>query len=155
MACRYDWVLAPGIQLKPEKWEQMDDITRVYDVGETPVIKTGAHLFRVVLVEKKQTPFPGSRSQKRVHRYGILENLAFNLKPQGVYNFYHGRQTIEPFFKESTGPFQAGQMPSQKFQANEAYLRLVTIAENCGLWFKKNFCLPPGTPIRWKPCETS
>lgn len=155
MACRYDWVLAQGIELKPEKWDQIDEITRLYDVGKTPVISTCAHPFRVVLVEKQQTPFPGSRSKKKVHRYGILENLAFNLKPKGVYNFYHGRQTIEQFFKESTGPFQAGKMPSQKFRANEAYLQLVTIAENCCLWFKKNFCLPPGTPIRWKPCETS
>jgi len=96
MSCRYDWVLAQGIELKP-----------------------------------------GSKSKRKIYRYGILENLAFNLKPKGVYDFYHGRQTIEQFFKESTGPFQAGKMPSQKFRANEAYLQLVTIAENCCLWFKK------------------
>ncbi|MBI1930359.1 transposase [Candidatus Poribacteria bacterium] len=155
MACRYDWVLAQGIQLKPEKWVPIDEITRLYDVGKTPVISTCQTPFRVVLVEKEQTPFPGSKSRKRFYRYGILENLAFNLKPEGVLEFYHGRQTIEPFFKESTGPFQAGQMPSQKFRANEAYLQWVTIAQNCCLWFKKNFCLPFGTPIQWKPCETS
>jgi len=155
MACRYDWVLAQGIELKEENWERLDEITRVYEVGKTPVISTCAHPFRVVLVEKQQTPFPGSKSKKKVHRYGLLENVAFRLTPKGVYEFYHGRQTLEQFFKESTGPFQAGKMPSGKFRANEAYLQLVTIAENCCLWFKKNFCLPLGTPIRWKPCETS
>lgn len=155
MACRYDWVLAQGIELRKENWEQLDEITRVYDVGKTPVISTCAHPFRVVLIEKQQTPFPGSKSKRKVHRYGILENMAFSLNPKGVYEFYHGRQTIEQFFKESTGPFQAGKMPSGKFRANEAYLQLVTIAENCCFWFKKNFCLPLGTPIRWKPCETS
>lgn len=155
MACRYDWVLAQGIHLNEEKWEQIDEITRLYDVGKTPVISTCQTPFRVVLVEKQQTTFPGSKSKKHFFRYGILENLAFNLSPKGVLEFYHGRQTIEQFFKESTGPFQAGKMPSQKFRANEAYLQLILIAENCCLWFKKNFCLQNGTPIRWKPCETS
>ena len=119
------------------------------------MISTYAYPFRVVLVEKQQTPFPGSKSKRKVYRYGLLENMAFSLNPKGVYEFYHGRQTIEQFFKESTGPFQAGKMPSGKFRANEAYLQLVTIAENCCFWFKKNFCLPLGTPIRWKPCKTS
>ena len=155
MACRYDWVQAQGIRLKKKKWEQIDEITRLYDVGKTPVISTCSHQFRVVLVEKQQTPFPGSKSRKKFHRYGILESLAFNLDSKGVYDFYHGRQTIEQFFKESTGPFGAGKMPSQKFRANEAYLQLVTIAENCMLWFKKNFYLSSGNTIQWEPYATN
>lgn len=155
MACRYDWILANGVSLKESQWTQVDEITRFYDVGQTKVVSTCSNPFRVVLVEKLQTPFPSSRSKKRLLRYAILENLAFSLEPLGVYNFYHGRKTIEQFFKESTGPFQAGKMPSQKFRANEAYLQLVTIAENCCLWFKKNFYLKPGTAIQWIPCGTS
>ena len=155
IACRYDWILSQGIVLDEAKWQKIDDTTRLYDVGKTTVVSTCGWKFRVVLVEKKQTPFPGSKSQRKLFRYGICENLAFCLDAKGVYDFYHGRQTIEQFFKESTGPFSAGKMPSQQFRANEAYLQLVSIAENCMLWFKKNFCLKSGNMIQWQPYETS
>jgi hypothetical protein len=58
------------------------------------------------------------------------------------------------FFKESVS-FEAGKMPSQKEKANEAYLQLVTIAENCCLWFKKTFSLKNGIEIQLIPCGTS
>lgn len=154
MACRYDWVLAQGVSLDESKWQQVDDKTRVYDVGKTKVVSTCDHLFRVVLVEKLQKPFPNSKSKKRLHHYGILENLAFALQPFDLFKFYHGRQTIENFFKESVD-FEAGKMPSQKERGNEAYLQLVTIAENCCLWFKKTFSLKNGIKIRLTPYETS
>ncbi len=137
MSCRYDWVISQGVFIEESKWLRVDEVTRLYDVGQSPVISTCSHRFRVVLVEKKQTPFPGSKSKRKLFRYGILENLAFNLSAQGAYDFYHNRQTIEQFFKESTGPFSAGKMPSMKFRANPAYLQLATIAENCMQWFKK------------------
>lgn len=155
MAARYDWILAQGVSLEESRWQVYDEKTRLYEVGKTKVVSTCSHLFRVILVEKEQTPFPGSKSQKTIYRYGILENLAFHLTTDGVYEFYHGRQTIEQFFKESTGPFNAGKMPSQKSRANEAYLHLVVIAENCCLWLKKNFCLQSGKVIQWKPCATN
>lgn len=155
IACRYDWILSQGVVLSEPNWQQIDDNTRLYDVGKSGVVSTCDHSFRVVLVEKKQTPFPGSKSQRKLFRYAICENLAFRLDAKGVYNCYHGRQTIEQFFKESTGPFSAGKMPSQQFRANEAYLQLVTIAENCMLWLKKNCCLKSGTTIQWKPYAAS
>ncbi len=155
MSCRYDWVLSQGVTVKESMWQRVDEMTRLIDVGLSPVISTCPHPFRVVLVEKKQTPFPGSKSQRKLFRYGICENLAFNLSAEGVYDFYHGRQTIEQFFKESTGPFSAGKMPSQKFRANEAYLQLATIAENCMLWFKKNCCQKTGNTMQWKPYVVS
>ena len=155
ITCRYDWILSQGVTVDEKKWQQIDDWTRFYDVGKTPVVSTCSYPFRVVLVEKKQIPLPGSKSRRKLIRYGIVENLAFCLDSQGVYDFYHGRQTIEQFFKESTGPFSAGKMPSQKFRANQAYLQLVTIAENCMLWFKKNFSLADGIATQWKPYETS
>lgn len=61
---------AQGIELEEEKWEPIDKITRLYDCGDPPVISTCAHPFRVVLVEKQQTPFPGSKSKKKLHKYG-------------------------------------------------------------------------------------
>ena len=155
MSCRYDWVISQGVKVKESDWIQVDEMTRLIDVGRSPVISTCSHSFRVVLVEKKQTPFPGSKSKRKLFRYGIFENLAFGLSADEVYDFYHGRQTIEQFFKESTGPFSAGKMPSQKFRANQAYLQLATIAENCMLWFKKNCCLPAGSIMQWKPYVVS
>jgi len=154
IACRYDWILSQGVALYEPSWQQIDENTRLYDVGMSGIVSTCYYPFRVVLVEKKQEPFPGSKSQRKLFRYGICENLAFNLDAKGVYDFYHQRQTIEQFFKESNGPFCAGKMPSQKFRANEAYLQLVTSAENCMLW-AKNFCLTNGSTIQWKPYGTS
>jgi len=155
IACRYDWIISQGVALYEPSWEQIDENTRLYDVGMSGVVSTCYYPFRVILVEKKQNPFPGSKSQRKLFRYAICENLAFNLDAKGVYDFYHQRQTIEQFFKESTGPFCAGKMPSQKLRANEAYLQLVMIAENCMLWFKKNFCLTNGSMMQWKPYGTS
>ena len=154
MACRYDWVLAQGVSLDESKWQQIDDTTRVYDVGKTKVVSTCHHPFRVVLVEKRQKLYPNSKSKKHLHHYGILENLAFDIQPFDLFKFYHGRQTIENFFKESVA-FEAGKMPSQKERGNEAYLQLITIAENCFHWFKKIFSLKNGIRIQLTPYGTS
>jgi hypothetical protein len=142
MSARYDWILAQGIQIDEAKWIPCDAKTRLYELGLSRVISTSPHCFRTILVEKEQELYPNSKSQKKILRYGILERLPFSSTPEELHNFYHGRQTIEQFFKESTGPFNAGKMPSQEFRGNEAYLRLVTIAENCCVLFKKSSAFP-------------
>jgi hypothetical protein len=73
MACRYDWILAQGVCLDETRWQRIDDTTRVYNVGQTKVVSTCHHPFRVVLVEKQQKPFPNSKSKKLFHHYGILK----------------------------------------------------------------------------------
>jgi hypothetical protein len=142
MSARYDWILAHGIQIDEAKWIRCDSKTRLYELGLSRVISTSPHRFRTILVEKEQELYPNSKSQKKILRYGILERLPFSSTPEELHHFYHGRQTIEQFFKESTGPFNAGKMPSQEFRGNEAYLRLVTIAENCCVLFKKSSPFP-------------
>lgn len=154
MAARYDWILAQGIQIDEAKWVRCDAKTRLYELGLSHVISTSPHRFRTILVEKEQELFPNSKSQRKLFRYGILERLPFSPTPWELHEFYHGRQTIEQFFKESTGPFNAGKMPSQKFRGNEAYLHLVTIAENCCVLFKKKFSLPTGKVFPCLPLET-
>jgi hypothetical protein len=154
MSARYDWILAQGTQIDEAKWIPCDAKTRLYELGLSRVISTSQHCFRTILVEKEQELYPNSKSQKKILRYGILERLPFSSTPAELHNFYHGRQTIEQFFKESTGPFNAGKMPSQEFRGNEAYLRLVTIAENCCFLFKKKFCLPTGRLFPCLPLET-
>jgi len=154
MAARYDWILAQGVDVDEAKWQRYDEKTRLYELGERQVISTSKHCFRIILVEKQQVPFPGGKSKKKILRYGIIERLPFSLSPGELHQFYHGRQTIEHFFKESTGPFNASKLPSQEFRGNEAYLHLVTIAENCCVLFKKKFSLPIGKTVLWRPLET-
>ncbi len=155
MAGRYDWILACGIDVDEAKWQRLDEKTRLYELGQCQAVSTSKHHFRTILVEKEQEPFPGSKSKKKILRYGIVERLPFLLSKEELHQFYHGRQTIEQFFKESTGPFNAGKLPSQEFRGNEAYLHLVTIAENCCALFKKKFSLPIGKVVLWKPLGTS
>ena len=154
MSARYDWILAQGIQIDEAKWIRCDAKTRLYELGLSRVISTSPHHFRTILVEKEQESYPNSKSQKKILRYGIIEKLPFSSTPEELHHFYHGRQTIEQFFKESTGSFNAGKMPSQEFRGNEAYLRLVTIAENCCVLFKKKFSLPTGRIFPCLPLET-
>lgn len=154
MAARYDWIIAQGVSIDETRWQCHDSKTRLYELGTVQVISTSEHQFRTILVEKEQEPFPGSKSKKNILRYGIIEQLPFSLSPSELHQFYHGRQTIEQFFKESVGPFNAGKLPSQKFRGNQAFLHLVTIAENCCVLFKKKFSLPLGKPVLWKPLET-
>ena len=150
---RYDWIMSQNPKIDPHKWEEYDTDTRLYDLGRIKVIGTTEQKFRVVLVDTKQYPFGRKQARKKHIRYAIIENLAFDLSVSAVYEFYHGRQTIENFFKESNNPFNSGKMPSQRFRANEAYLQFVVIAYNCYHWFKKNFFHQPGKITVWKPAE--
>ena len=152
---RYDWIMSQKPKIDPDKWEEYDPDTKLYDLGTIKVIGTTEQRFRAVLVDTKQYPFGKKRAKKKRVRYAIIENLAFNLSASALYEFYHGRQTIENFFKESKNPFSSGKMPSERFRANEAYLQFVVIAYNCYHWFKKNFFHQLGKITIWKPPEPS
>jgi hypothetical protein len=146
---RYDWIMAQKPEIKPEGWIAYDEKTRLYDLGMMKVIGSTELQFRAVLVETEQVPF--KRKKAKLVRYAIIENLAFRLDARAVYQFYHGRQTIENYFKEAKNPFAAGKLPSGKFQANEAYLHLVATAGNLYVWFKKNFFPRNGRITLWEP----
>ena len=156
MAARYDWVMAQGPEIDPDKWESYDEKTKLYDLGLARVMSTVERQYRIILVVKEQKPFPGGKRKKTKQvRYAIIENLAIRLESNALYEFYCERQTIENFFKESKGPFHSGKMPSQRFRACEAYLHFVVIAYNLFQWFKKNFCPLSGDIIKWRPFESS
>lgn len=155
MAARYDWVMAQRPEMQPDKWVPYDAKTMIYDLGMARVTSTVEKEYRVILVVKEQEPFKGARRKRAKEvRYAIVENLQFRLEPAAVYQFYCGRQTIENFFKETKGPFNAGKMPSERFRACEAYLQFVTIAYNLFEWFKKNFSPRNGSTIKWRPFES-
>jgi len=140
-------------KIDPDKWIQYNSDTKLYDLGRIKIISTTEAIFRAILVDTKQHPFGKKRVKKKHIRYAIIENLAIELSAFAIYEFYHGRQTIENFFKESKNPFNSGKMPSQKFRANEAYLQFVAVAYNSYSWFKKNFFHQPGKLTLWKPQE--
>jgi len=138
MGARYDWVMAQKPEIDPDKWRAYDEKTMIYDLGMARVTSTVEREYRIILVIKEQEPFKGDRRKKvKKVRYAILENLPLRLDAFALYQFYCGRQTIENFFKESKGPFNAGKMPSEKFRGCEAYLQFVIIAYNLFEWFKK------------------
>jgi len=155
MGARYDWVMAQKPKIDPQRWINHDEKTQIYDLGMAQVASTVEKQYRIILVIKEQEPFAGLRRKraKKVH-YAIVENLAFRLDPVALYQLYCGRQTIENFFKEAKGPFNAGKMPSEKFRACEAYLQFCVIAYNLFEWFKKNFSPRNGKAIKWKPFES-
>ena len=152
---RYAWIMAQNPPIDAKKWEAYDADTNLYDLGRIKVIGTTEQKFRAIVVDVKQHPFGKKRAKKKRMRYAIIENLAFDLSAAALYEFYHGRQSIENCFKESKNPFNAGKMPSQQFRANEAYLHCVAIAYNCYHWFKKNFFHQPGRITIWRPPEPS
>ena len=155
MGARYDWVMAQKPEIDPQKWISHDEKTQIYDLEMAKVTSTVDRQYRIVLVIKEQELFPGLRRKKakKVH-YAIIENLPLRLDPIALYQFYCGRQTIENFFKQAKGPFNAGKMPSERFRACEAYLQFCIIAYNLFEWFKKNFSPRNGKAIRWRPFES-
>lgn len=124
-------------------WFNYDENTRLLDAGEASVVSKCGHKFRVILVEKKQDNKAIKEGKKYLH-YAIVVRLNAPTDASAIYEFYHQRQTIENFFKESKNPFNASKMPSQKFRANEAYLHLLTLAYNCFSIFKKTICQQHG-----------
>lgn len=150
---RYNWIMSKKPRIDPSQWLQYNEDTKLYDLGRIKIISTTQNVFRAILVDTKQHPFKNKQTKKKHIRYAIIENLAIELSPLALYEFYHGRQSIENFFKESKNPFSSGKMPSQKFRANEAYLQFVGISYNCYHWFKKNFFHQPGKITLWRPQE--
>jgi len=142
VACDYDYIAANN-HIDENQWFTYDGKTRLLDLGEATVVAKCEHKFRVILVEKEQEQIK-IRKRKKYYRYAIISNI-FSLKEASTqYEFYHERQTLENFFKESQNPFNAGKMPSQLFRANQAYLLFVVIAYNSFTIFKKNICQHSG-----------
>ena len=108
-------------------------------VGERKVYSKCKHKFNAVLVKIKQEDIK-IKGKRKEHKYVIISNVVGLRGAKATYEFYHQRQTIENFFKESKNPLNSGKIPSQKFRGNEAYLYFVAIAFNIFELFKKNVC---------------
>ncbi len=111
----------------------------VAPVGIRRVYRKSRDKFQAVLVKVEQEQIPIKKRHKHL-RYVIIHNVSGLSDARGAFEFYHQRQTIENFFKESKNPFHSGKMPSQRFRSNEAYLYFVSLAYNIFSIFKKTIC---------------
>jgi len=143
-----DEVTFEEFSLKADKPEE-DKKIQVACVGKRKVYKKSEYKFQAVLVKIEQEKIP-IKKRHRQARYVIIHNVVGLSGARSAFEFYHQRQTIENFFKESKNPFHAGKMPSQRFRANEAYLYFVTIAYNLFSIFKKTICQRYGKDALWR-----
>lgn len=140
----WDVVIQKGESNKELSEEEAQETTKkktIYlrGLGERKVYKECPHELQSVLVHIDQLPLK-IRRRKKTHTYVMVHNIPGLSNPRAVFEFYHQRQTIENFFRESKNPFNSSKMPSQRFRANEAYLYFVGIAYNVFTLFKKTVC---------------
>lgn len=129
----------------PERWKRVGRTKEIFimNFNQHPIFADEKLTLRLVLVKRKERikKLKNGRLRWRTKEYiyGIVTNVARKEKtPNQVYRFYHGRATIENFFREARQSFHLGKLPSQKFRGNEAYLWFVALAYNCFLWFKRD-----------------
>ena len=108
-------------------------------VGQRRVYRGSEYQFQAILVKVEQEQIHIKKRRKYL-RYVIIHNVGGLADARGAFEFYHQRQTIENFFKESKNPFHSGKMPSQRFRSNEAYLYFVSLAYNIFSIFAKTIC---------------
>lgn len=108
-------------------------------IGPRKVYSKSKYQFQAVLVKIDQEQIAIKKRRKHL-RYVIIHNIFGLTDGRSIFEFYHQRQTIENFFKESKNPFHSGKMPSQRFRSNEAYLYFVSLAYNIFSIFKKTIC---------------
>jgi len=70
----------------------------------------------------------------------FVTNLS--LTAEKIFYFYRPRAAIEIIIRELKESFALAKIPTNKFQANQAYFHLLVFAYNIVNWFKR-LCLPP------------
>lgn len=121
----------------------------VAPVGARRIYHKSKHKFQAVLVKIEQEQIAIKKRRKH-YRYVIIHNVSGLADARNSFEFYHQRQTIENFFKESKNPFHSGKMPSQRFRSNQAYLYFVSLAYNIFSIFKKTICQRYGKDVLWR-----
>jgi hypothetical protein len=129
-----------SIEEEDEKTKQrVNKKISIASIGTRKVYSKSKSQFQAVLVKIDQEQIDIKKRRKQ-HQYVIIHNVFGLTDGRSTFDFYHQRQTIENFFKESKNPFHSGKMPSQRFRSNEAYLYFVSLAYNIFSIFKKTIC---------------
>jgi IS4 transposase len=64
------------------------------------------------------------------------------LQPLNLWRFYNRRARAELIIRELKYAYALGRIPTNDFQANEAFFQIVLLAYNLLNWFKR-LCVPP------------
>lgn len=100
---------------------------------------------RFVVVRRPLPDDPRERAQLTLwtfkrHAYHVLvTNL--RLRPESVWRFYTKRAHAELNIRELKEAYPLAKIPTQSWQANEAYFHLILLAYNLVNWFRR-LCLP-------------
>jgi len=70
----------------------------------------------------------------------LVTNLT--LQPLNLWRFYNQRARAELIIRELKDAYALGKIPTNDFQANEAFFQIVLLAYNLLNWFKR-LCVPP------------
>jgi hypothetical protein len=70
----------------------------------------------------------------------LVTNLM--LQPLNLWRFYNRRARAELIIRELKYAYALGKIPTNDFQANEAFFQIVLLAYNLLNWFKR-LCVPP------------
>jgi hypothetical protein len=99
--------------------------------------------YRYCIIRKKLEPEESDQSTLftlNAYRYSaIVTNLT--MTPRNVWKFYNGRVQCERNIRSLKEDYYLGNIPTQKFEANELYLEILLWAYDLIKWFQK-LCLP-------------
>lgn len=101
-----------------------------------------AHRFIVMRYQLPQEPEISQRTLLKIDRYEyhvFVTNL--NLEPEHVWYFYNDRAAVEINIKELKTDFFMSKIPTRKFLANQAHLKLLLLDFDLFRWFQM-LCLP-------------
>ena len=100
------------------------------------------HRFVVIrrLLPEKDSEQPTLFTFKRYAYSVFVTNLS--LTAEKIFYFCRPRAAMETIIRELKESFALAKIPTNKFQANQAYLHLLLFAYNIVNWFKR-LCLPP------------
>lgn len=99
--------------------------------------------YRYCVIRKKLEPEESDQSTLfTINAYSysaIVTNLA--MTPSNVWKFYNGRVQCERNIRSLKEDYRLGNIPTQKFTANELYLEILLWAYDLVKWFQR-ICLP-------------
>ena len=107
----------------------------------TPWKWKSPHRFVIIRrpLPEKESDYLTLFTLKRYAYQVFVTNLS--MKSENIWYFYRGRAAIEVYIKELKQDYALAKIPTNKFQANQAYFHLLLFAYNIVNWFKR-ICLP-------------
>lgn len=120
--------------LPDSAWRRFTGDAQVAEVEDAPT-RRAAHRYIV-----KRSP-GRDRAGNFLWHYHVIVTNDRQRSPKNVLRWYYQRCTMENQIKEHKHDFGLEKMPTQRFQANWAWLLLGQLAWNLVAWFKRR-CLP-------------